>query len=186
MNVFNGLGRLCYDIELKDGRKDCYCFNCVAIDNPYDKDSTDFVKIAVFGKAAERMEQYCKKGSRIAVTGRLQIDNSDGEYRGQATIMVDHFDIIDWNDDDNTRGSSRGNDRCSSRGNDRGSSRGNDRGSSRGNDQRGSSRGNDRGGSSRGNDRSSSRGNARDTGRGNSRESEPVRQDDEYDPFTDE
>ena len=39
----------------------------------------DFINCVVWGKQAENLAKYCTKGSQIAVTGRIQTRNYDGQ-----------------------------------------------------------------------------------------------------------
>ena len=74
-NVF--IGRLTRDPERKDvGDKVVSNFS-IAVDRSYGSDETDFIDCAVWGAQAENLVKYQKKGSLIAVVGRLQIDRPE-------------------------------------------------------------------------------------------------------------
>lgn len=47
------------------------------------KEETTFVDVDVFGKTAENVAQYLKKGSTILLTGRLKFDKWDDKQTGQ-------------------------------------------------------------------------------------------------------
>ena len=98
-------GRLCFDVEVKDG-KTPYLQNRLAIQG-FKEDDTVFIGIKVFGKTAEVMEEYCKKGSQIIVTGRLtQFENKDGDT--VISVTADKVDIIfDSKDEDKKKKSRR-------------------------------------------------------------------------------
>lgn len=98
-------GRLCFDIEVKEG-KTPYLQNRLAIQG-FKEEDTVFIGIKVFGKTAEVMEEYCKKGSQIIVTGRLtQFENKDGDT--VISVTADKVDIIfDSNKDDDKKKKSK-------------------------------------------------------------------------------
>lgn len=56
------------------------------------QEQTDFHDIVVFGKTAETVSQYMKKGSSILVEGRLQTrswEGKDGEKKYRTEIIAD-------------------------------------------------------------------------------------------------
>ena len=75
MNGFNGIGRLTRDPDVRynPNTQVAVARFTIAIDSGYgDNKRTDFPSIVVFGKMAEVVEKYLKKGSQVAVQGRLQ------------------------------------------------------------------------------------------------------------------
>jgi single-strand DNA-binding protein len=62
------------------------------------KSRVEWVSLVFWGKGAEILAQYCKKGSKIYVTGRLQTrdwvdDNNDKHYRTE--VVVRDFLFLD-------------------------------------------------------------------------------------------
>ena len=55
-----------------------------------DGNNADFIPCVVFGKSAEFTERYLKKGTKIAVTGRIQT----GSYTNRDGVKVYTTDII--------------------------------------------------------------------------------------------
>lgn len=56
------------------------------------QDSTEFHNIVVFGRTAETVSQYMKKGSQIYLEGRLQTrswDGKDGEKKYRTEVVAD-------------------------------------------------------------------------------------------------
>lgn len=97
MNQVNLLGRLTRDPELKYGASGtAFCKFSLAVNRAYKKDETDFINCVSFGKAAETIAEYVKKGDQFAVGGRLQTDvyEKDGEKRYSTSVMVDSFTFI--------------------------------------------------------------------------------------------
>lgn len=97
MNSTQLLGRLTKDPELKYGASGtAFCKFTLAVNRAFKKDETDFINCTAFGKAAETIAEYVKKGDQFAVTGRIQVDvyEKDGEKRYSTGIMVDGFTFI--------------------------------------------------------------------------------------------
>lgn len=63
----------------------------LAVDRPSKKNDneTDFIFCKVLGSQAEFAEKYLRKGMKIAVTGRIQVDNfTDKEGNKRSTTYV--------------------------------------------------------------------------------------------------
>lgn len=95
MNQVILIGRLVKDPEIKySASQVAYGNYTLATDRPKRKDAesvTDFIYCKVLGKQAEFAERYLKKGTKIAVTGSVQVDNytdKDGNRRSQTYVMV--------------------------------------------------------------------------------------------------
>ena len=71
MNKVILMGRLTKDAELF-GQKSKVARFCLAVDRTYGEDETDFFNCVSFGKQAEFVEKYLKKGIKVLVTGSLQ------------------------------------------------------------------------------------------------------------------
>src|SRR5260221_4138263 len=62
-----------------------------------DKEETCFVDCAAFGKQAEVIHQYCKKGKPIFVEGRLKYDtweDKSGAKRSKVSVVVENFQFL--------------------------------------------------------------------------------------------
>lgn len=63
------------------------------------KDETTFVDVDAFGKTAETIGQYLKKGRPILVEGRLRYDTWDdkqtGQKRSKLGVVMDSFQFMD-------------------------------------------------------------------------------------------
>lgn len=63
----------------------------IAVNDGYgDKQRTSFIPIVVFNKKGENCNQYLSKGSKVAVTGRLQT----GSYQNKEGATVYTTDVI--------------------------------------------------------------------------------------------
>ena len=62
------------------------------------KEEVCFLDFSVFGKGAEILNQYVKKGSKVMLEGRLVLEQwtaSDGTNRNRHTLRVDNFKFLD-------------------------------------------------------------------------------------------
>ncbi len=58
------------------------------------QESTEYHNLVSFGRQAETLAQYCKKGSSLFVEGRIQTrswDGQDGQKRYRTEIIIDTF-----------------------------------------------------------------------------------------------
>ena len=94
MNQVILVGRLTKDPEIKYGNNGATITRfSVAVDRRYSKEgeqSADFINCVAFGKTAEFIEKYFKKGNRIAIVGRIQT----GSYKKQDGTTVYTTDVI--------------------------------------------------------------------------------------------
>ena len=109
MNKVILLGRLTKDIEVSIyGRgkdKGCYTNFCVAVNRPKKKNEKesecDFIYCVAFGKTADFLEQYARKGSRVLVEGTLQVDNyedKNGNSCKSTKVIANNVELIDFPD----------------------------------------------------------------------------------------
>lgn len=62
------------------------------------KETTMFIDITVWGKSAETFNQYCQKGHKVAIEGKLQLDqwqDKDGVKRSKHSISVESFEFLE-------------------------------------------------------------------------------------------
>ena len=94
MNKVELLGRTTADVELqktKDGKE--YARFTLAVQRRLDKEKTDFLDCVAFGKLAEVISKYVKKGNRIIVCGNIQtsIVEKEKTKTKYTSIIVDDF-----------------------------------------------------------------------------------------------
>ena len=61
------------------------------------REEVTFVDCDAFGKSAEIITQYVKKGGALFVEGRLKLDNwetQSGEKRSKLSVVVDNFQLM--------------------------------------------------------------------------------------------
>ena len=67
--------------------------------------TADFISCVAWGKTAENIATYFKKGQRIAVSGHIQTgsyENQQGQRIYTTDVVVDSFDFIESNSSSNT------------------------------------------------------------------------------------
>ncbi|WP_290457790.1 single-stranded DNA-binding protein [Faecalibaculum rodentium] len=94
MNNVNLIGRLTKDPELRQSRSGTATLKfTLAVDRRFKQQGqpdADFINCLAFGKSAETIAQYCRKGNKLAVTGRIQT----GSYEKQDGSRVYTFDVV--------------------------------------------------------------------------------------------
>ena len=95
MNQFNGIGRLCKDVEVKEsknGKK--YVKNTLAINDGFgENERCFFIPITIFGNVVTCLN----KGSKIGITGKLETYTYevDGETKYGFGIVCFNIDLLD-------------------------------------------------------------------------------------------
>lgn len=91
MNKVILVGRLTREIELKTAGESSVVKNSLAVDRRFKNKNgeieTDFINITAFGKTAEFIEKYCKKGTKLVIEGRIQTGSYEKE--GQKVYTTD-------------------------------------------------------------------------------------------------
>lgn len=86
MNKSILIGRLTRDPEVRE----TITKYTLAVDRRDKDKTTDFIDCVAFGKAAEFAQKFLKKGTKIAVVGRIQT----GSYEAKDGRKVKTFDIV--------------------------------------------------------------------------------------------
>lgn len=101
MNKVILMGRLIKDPDLRgEGNGLCARYT-LAVDRKYKKDgedNTDFINCVVFSKGAEFAEKYLKKGTKVAITGRIQTGsytNKDGQKVYTTDVIVEEQEFAE-------------------------------------------------------------------------------------------
>lgn len=99
MNVFTVTGNIGRDCETRTVGQTSLCTFSLAVKSGYgDKESTVWVRCAVWGKRAEgQLPQYLVKGSQVAVSGELSLNvytNADGVEKTSVELRVNDLDLI--------------------------------------------------------------------------------------------
>lgn len=67
--------------------------------------TADFISCMAWGKTAENIANYLKKGNRIAITGHIQTgsyENQQGQRIYTTDVVVDSFDFVESNSSSST------------------------------------------------------------------------------------
>ena len=114
MNKVILMGRLVRDPDMRgEGTGLCARYT-LAVDRRFKKDgedNTDFINCVVFSKGAEFAEKYLKKGTKIAITGRIQTGsytNKDGQKVYTTDVIVEEQEFAE------SKGSGQSNNNTSS------------------------------------------------------------------------
>ena len=104
MNKAILMGRLTRDPEVRYTNGDkpmCIARYTLAVDRRFKRegqDGADFIPCVAFGKGGEFVEKYCKKGTKLAVTGRIQTGsytNRDGQKVYTTEIVVEEQEFAE-------------------------------------------------------------------------------------------
>jgi len=71
--------------------------NDMYVSNGEKKESVNYYDCQAWGKLAEVMTEYCKKGQQIIIEGRLKQDrwdDQDGKKRSKIIINIDNFTFV--------------------------------------------------------------------------------------------
>lgn len=67
------------------------------------KEEATFIDCEAFGRTAEVLNQYLKKGRPVYIEGRLKLDqwtDKEGQKRSRLKVVVEQFQFIDGKRDD--------------------------------------------------------------------------------------
>ena len=104
MNKVALLGRLTRNPETRWAQKNnsqeqtCIVRFTLAVDRRRRDQGADFISCVVFGKSAENAEKYLKKGSKIALLGRIQTgsyENKEGAKVYTTDVVVEEWEFAD-------------------------------------------------------------------------------------------
>ena len=98
MNLVVLTGRLTRDPELKYGQSgNAYCRFGLAVNRPRKRDEVDFINCVAFGKTAELIGEYLRKGSRTGLEGALQMNRYEvnGEKRTSYDVVVNQIEFLE-------------------------------------------------------------------------------------------
>lgn len=99
MNVYMVVGRLARDPEVRTTKKGTSVvkLSIPTEDGWGDRKKTTWHNVVVFGKAAEVVSQYKRKGDWVSVSGRLEVDewqDKDGNKRKTPQLIADSVQFV--------------------------------------------------------------------------------------------
>lgn len=103
MNVFTGIGRLTEDVDMKyTPNGTAVARFTIAINRPFkNKDGNyeaDFISCVAFGKRAETIAEYVRKGQRIGITGSIMTgsyENNQGKKVYTTNVNITGFTFLE-------------------------------------------------------------------------------------------
>lgn len=92
MNEVILCGRFTREMELRYSQSgQAILTNSIAVDKFVNNErKADFINVVFFGKNAENIHKFCKKGNRILVRGSI----NTGSYTNKDNVKVYTFDVI--------------------------------------------------------------------------------------------
>lgn len=97
MNSVNLAGRMTRDCELKYTQDGKAIGNfTLAINKRYKKDEANFINCVAFGKTAELIAEYVRKGHLLGVTGSIETSSweKDGQKHYKTEVAVDQITFL--------------------------------------------------------------------------------------------
>ena len=103
MNSVQIMGRITKDLELRIVRNDLavLSFSIAYNERRNDRDEVNFFDITAFGRQAENISKFFKKGQRILLQGRLRherFNDKEGNPRSKVSIILNEFDFVEPKD----------------------------------------------------------------------------------------
>ncbi len=105
MNTWIGIGRLTGDPDVRVSGDTKFARYTLAVDrnvkrdpNNPDQQTADFISCVCFGKGADFADTYLRKGTKIAVTGRIQTGrytNKDGQTVYTTDVYVERHEFCE-------------------------------------------------------------------------------------------
>lgn len=97
MNKIFLIGRISTEIELRytQNNMEVVTFN-LAVNR--DKDNADFIKINAFRQTAKLINDYCKKGDRLAIEGSLRVSNyedKNGNRKYDYNVLANKIEFLE-------------------------------------------------------------------------------------------
>ena len=110
MNQANFIGRITKDLEPRQSQSGKMVLNnSIAVNRPFKNKQTgereaDFITFVAFGKTAEIINQYHKKGDLIGLSGRMQsrsYENNNGQKVFVTELVVNEMHFTGGNSSNN-------------------------------------------------------------------------------------
>lgn len=91
------IGRLTRDPETRFSSNTAICKFSIANNPSKEEKDVNFFDIVVFGKVAENVQQFLKRGSQVAISGRLSQNRweKDGQKRSRVEIVGLNVQFLD-------------------------------------------------------------------------------------------
>lgn len=113
MNSVNLYGRIANDLELKETKESVYVrFNLAVNDGVDEKGErkTQFIPVICWNATAEAVSDFCKKGDRLLVEGRINnssYETKEGELRYNTQVIANRIHFVETKEESESRNSSK-------------------------------------------------------------------------------
>ena len=116
MNKVTLIGRVVRDAEIRYSQgasSTCVARYTLAVDRKFKQEgqpTADFINCIAFGKLGEFAEKYLHKGTKIAVTGRIQTGsykNKDGQKVYTTDVVVEEQEFCESKSSNQSQGNDR-------------------------------------------------------------------------------
>jgi len=96
LNSVSLVGRLTKDMELSysQGGKAYGKFSLAVDDGWGENKHTSFFDVTIFGKTAEALKAYLKKGKQIGLTGSLKQERWESEGSNRSKVVINGRDVM--------------------------------------------------------------------------------------------
>ncbi len=91
------IGNLTADPNYGEKKDTKYCNFTIAINDPFDKDNSEYVRVSAYGNKAEACRDYLKKGSQISVEGSIKASgyiDKQGKPNASLNITADEVQFL--------------------------------------------------------------------------------------------
>lgn len=99
MNSINLIGNICNDLEVKQTNSGKSVLQItLAVNRPFTRDVTDFIPVVVWNQPAEYLGKYARKGTKVAVSGKLtsrKWDDKEGNKRTAYEVIAESVEICE-------------------------------------------------------------------------------------------
>ncbi len=100
MNSVNLIGRWVRDHEVSSvGQQSTTLVkNTIAVDHPFKKENTSFLRVVMWGKTGELANQYTGKGSQVGIEGHLETgsyEDKDGKKVFTVDVVVSRIKFLE-------------------------------------------------------------------------------------------
>lgn len=98
MNQFIFMGRLTKDPDMLNAAGKTIAKFSIAVDRRFQKDTTDYFDCTAFGKTAEFVEKYLKKGVKVIVYGEVHnhnYTNKEGKKIYSNSYIVENVEFCE-------------------------------------------------------------------------------------------
>ena len=98
INTVNLIGRLAKEPNSRStSTGKSVCSFTLAVQNDFDREKADFINCTAWGKTAELITQYVKKGHKMGLQGRISVRSWDdnGETKWTTEVVAEKIEFLE-------------------------------------------------------------------------------------------